>query len=143
MTDYAETLLDPEALAVAYLNERLAADTAEPGAAPPVLTTFPKPVNGRRVARFVRVSVTGGALRNLVLDEAAFVIEAHDDVGNSDRAVAVANQLRSYLRDWPERDTRVLAVRETSRPVNRVNPDTGAPAYRLSVDVTLRSGVAA
>jgi len=126
---------DPEALIVAYLTEQLPAYDVTL----PVATTIPLDTDGAPADRYVRVVLTGGSARDLVIDDALFAIENHDGIdGDSAETARIAGIIRGLMSAMPLHVPAVRRVREVGRPVPRHHPDTGAPSYSQTLQITTR-----
>ncbi|WP_314647599.1 hypothetical protein [uncultured Microbacterium sp.] len=126
---------DPEALLVSYLRTTLPTF----GIDLPVSTDVPRGADGHPLAAYVRVRLLGGGQRDTVIDEALFAIENHFGIDeDSVEASRVASLIRALVTAMPDRVPAVRRVRETSRPTPRHHPDTGAPSYSQSHQLTTR-----
>lgn len=126
---------DPEALLVAYLREHLPAY----GIDLPVSTVVPLDRKGTPVAEYVRVLLVGGSSRDVVIDQATFAIENHLGIdGDTPEASRIAGIVRGLVTAMPLHVPAVRRVRELGRPVPRIHPETHAPSYSQSHELTLR-----
>ena len=123
---------DAEALAVAYLRERLG--SAEIYTA----TRIPTP----RRARMVKVTRTGGIRRDEVTDVPQLTIECWD-LDDAD-AYDLARLTRAYLWALPGSEPHGHLVRwvdEIGGPTYLEDPDTSLPRYQFTVAVEIRGEV--
>lgn len=117
---------DAEVLVITHLNAHLA--TAEAG----LLRDTSSPVE------FVRVSRTGGTLVNIAQDQPIMTFECWG--ANPDSAAALAMETRGLVQalyDDVIDGCGLSWVREASGPVWFPHPDTDAPRYQHSQQITV------
>lgn len=126
---------DPEALLVSYLTVSLPAQDIDL----PVSTGVPLTPDGTPVDAYVKVMLLGGTSRDIVIDDALFAVENHFGLdGDTAEASRVAGVIRGLLATMPLHVPAVRRVREVGRPIPRHHPDTGAPSYSQSHQITTR-----
>lgn len=117
---------DSEVLVITHLNAHLA--TAKAG----LLRDTSSP------AEFVRVSRTGGTIINLAQDQPILTFECWG--GNVDAAAALASETRRLVQalyDDVIDGCGLSWFREASGPVWFPHPDTDAPRYQHSQQITV------
>lgn len=125
---------DAESVVVAFLKAQLTArsDEAKVGTKVPAV----------RPARLVRVSRTGGILRNLVTDSPQLTFECWD--ANEVAASDLCKLVRAIIHAAPQLTLTGAVcnrVQEVGGPVSFPDPDTSNPRYQFTAALDLQGAV--
>jgi len=124
---------DIEQLLVDYLTEQL--DQLDVGI--PVSTRVPLLSNGTRPPEFVRLMVTGGAQRDIVVDSPLVTVEAWAE--RESRAVAIASLCRAIIHGIDEiQGVQFHRIESASRPQNLPDPTTDQIRYTATYSIDYR-----
>lgn len=123
---------DIEMLLVDHLTEQL--DQLDVGI--PVSTRVPT-INGERPDEFVRLMVTGGAQRDIVVDSPLITVEAWAQ--RESRAVAIASLCRAIIHGIDTiQGVQFHRIESMSRPQNLPDPTTDQIRYTATYSIDYR-----